>query len=69
MRDKTHVKALEDLTFEDLYIEVPEQTYPELRAAIRAVLDRLHIKRVGACAVAACKRLFHMPASPHMWMS
>lgn len=69
MTDKTYVKTLEDLTFEDLCVEASEQTYPELSAAVGAALSRLHIKRVGMHAVEVCKRLLHMPASPHMWMS
>ena len=69
MTDKTYIKTLEDLTFEDLCVEAPEQTYPELRAAIGNILGRLHIKRAGMHAVEACKRLLHMPGSPHMWMS
>ena len=69
MTDKTYIKTLEDLTFEDLYVEAPEQTYPELRAAIGNILGRLHINRVGMYAVEACKRLLHMPVSPHMWTS
>ena len=63
------VKTLEELTFEDLYVELPEQTYPELRGAIKDTLGRLHIKRVGMHVVEACKKLLHMQASPRMWMN
>lgn len=57
-------KKLEDMSFEDLYVEIPEQTYPKLRAAMSEVVGRLHIKWVGMRVRNACKRLFHAPLFP-----
>ncbi len=57
-------KKLENLSFEDLYVELPEQTYPELRAGIKRAASRLHIKWVGLYAVDAYRRLFHAPSFP-----
>lgn len=57
-------KKLEDMSFEDLYVEIPEQTYPELRAAISEGVGKLHIKWEGMRIRNACKRLFHAPLLP-----
>lgn len=61
MSGEIQYKKLEDMSFEDLCIEIPEQTYPELRAAIWGMIDRVHIKWVGMRVRNACKRLFHAP--------
>ena len=56
-------KELQDLSFEDLCVELPEQTYPTLKADIGKIIGRLHIKRAGVHVCDTCKRLFHAPLS------
>lgn len=39
------IKKLDELSFEDLYIEVPEQTYPALREASGRLFSKLHLRK------------------------
>ena len=38
------IKTLDELSFEDLCVEVPEQTYPALRDALRSLWAKAHHK-------------------------
>lgn len=39
------LKKLEEFTFADLYVEIPEQSFPFLRAGLRSLWARLHKKK------------------------
>lgn len=39
------LKRLEEFTFADLYVEIPEQSFPFLRAELRNLGARLHKKK------------------------
>ena len=42
--NNTQYKTLDELSFEDLCVEVPEQTYPALRGVLRSLWARTRRK-------------------------
>lgn len=36
-----HYKTLDELSFNDLYVDVPEQTYPALRGLVRELFEAI----------------------------
>lgn len=41
------LKKLEELSFEDLYVEIPERTYPALREAFGELFSKLAIRKTS----------------------
>ena len=61
-------KKLDELSFEDLCVEVPEQTYPTLRDALRSLWARAHRKnsvRYNASQTQKHKGRTHRFSAPH----
>lgn len=64
----TQSKTLDELSFEDLCVEVPEQTYPALRGTLKKFWTRIHRKgsaRHDASQTQKRKGRAHRFSAPH----
>jgi hypothetical protein len=59
MSGEIQSKRLDDLSFDDLYVEPSERIYSGLKVHVGAIVGWLHIKRVGMRISNIRNRLLH----------